>query len=281
MNAELQYLSIAQDILENGIYRPDRTGVGTYSLFGLSIRHSYSEGFPLLTTKKMFTKGIVGELLWFIQGNTNIKWLQHYGIRIWNEWADDNGDLGPVYGKQLVAWENKEGKIINQLDNIINSLQTNPYSRRHVMTFWNVGDLDKMALVPCHGICTQFYVHLDKDKENFKSNDGCIGDISISTIQRSCDWFLGVPYNIASYSFLLYMIGQITNLRPKEMYYTFNDAHIYSNHVKQMTLQISRKPYKLPKLLLNNKEFIYDYSFEDFKIEEYNFHPSIKGKVAV
>lgn len=303
-NAETQYLEIAKEILESGIQKKDRTGTGTISLWGRSIRHDYSEGFPILTTKKIFTKAIIHELLWIISGNTNVKYLQDNGVRIWNEWADKDGNLGPVYGKQWRKWSHTEAKYrtysgvfshivdnsgwevekkeIDQLTKVIEGIKTSPYSRRHLLTFWNPADVSKMALPPCHGIATQFNVHLDKDKPaSERLNDGKKGDISIATVQRSADFFLGVPFNIASYSFLLYMVGEITNLRPKEMYYTFHDCHIYNNHIEQVKLQLSRNPYKLPKIKVNHKDSIDDFVYDDFIIEDYKSHEAIRAKVSV
>ncbi len=280
-NAEEQYLDIMRDIMYNGVSKNDRTGTGTLSVFGRTIRHDYSIGVPLLTTKKMFVKGIVGELLWFISGDTNIKYLQDNGIHIWDEWADENGDLGPIYGKQLVALNGHNGPI-NQLENVIHSIKNDPYSRRHIISLWNPAELYLMALPPCHGLTIQFYVDLDKDlPQNNQLNDGKNGYLSISIYQRSADWFLGACFNIYSYSCLLYLICDQTNLRPKEMIYNFGDCHIYKNHIEQCKIQMDRQIYYPPYLNINHKPSINDYDFDDFILEDYVCHPAIKAEISV
>jgi len=261
-----QYLDTLEFVLANGIKKEDRTGTGTISVFGLQTRYDLQKGFPLVTTKKLHLKSIIHELLWFITGDTNTKYLTDNAVRIWNEWADKNGDLGKIYGHQWRSWTAKN-RNIDQLSNIIENLKNNPNSRRHIISAWNVGDLDQMALPPCH-ILFQFYVAENK--------------LSCQLYQRSADLFLGVPFNIASYALLTKMIAQVVGLKAGDFVHTLGDAHIYTNHLEQVKLQLSRKPYDLPKMNINpNVTSIFDFKFEDFELINYNSHPHIKGKVAV
>jgi len=262
-----QYLDLLDHALTNGVKKSDRTGTGTISVFGYQMRFDLSEGFPLLTTKKLHTKSILYELLWFLHGATNIKYLNDHGVNIWNEWADVNGNLGPIYGYQWRSWPTADGQYIDQISNVIDSIKNEPNSRRHIVSAWNVGELDKMALPPCH-IFFQFYV--------------AEGKLSCQIYQRSADIFLGVPFNIASYSFLLHMFAQATNLQPGELIHTLGDAHIYLNHVEQVMLQLTREPKALPKLNVNPMvKSIFNFKFEDFIIENYDPHPHIKGEISV
>jgi thymidylate synthase len=262
-----QYLDLLKYSVENGTKRTDRTGTGTYSIFGHQMRFNLNDGFPLLTTKKLHLKSIIYELLWFLKGETNIKFLQDNGVRIWNEWADNHGNLGPVYGYQWRSWNTRDNKTIDQISDVVNSIQNDPYSRRHIVSAWNVGDLDKMALPPCH-ILFQFYVDGDK--------------LSLQLYQRSADIFLGVPFNIASYSLLLMMMAQVTGLKPYEFVHTLGDAHIYANHLEQVKVQLEREPRSLPQMKLNpNVKNIFDFVYEDFTLENYDPHPHIKGEIAV
>ncbi len=262
-----QYLSLLKYVLENGEYKDDRTKVGTISIFGTQTRYNLQEGFPLLTTKKIHFKSIVYELLWFLQGNTNVKYLQEHGVRIWNEWANENGDLGPVYGKQWRAWETKDGRIIDQISEVIKTLKNNPESRRIIVSAWNVGEIEQMALPPCHSFF-QFYVLNNK--------------LSCQLYQRSGDLFLGVPFNIASYALLTTMLAQVCNLKLGDFVHTIGDTHIYSNHLEQVKLQLSRNPYPLPKIELNpDIKDIFDFRYEDIKLANYTSHPSIKAEVAI
>lgn len=262
-----QYLNYLQHILDHGTKKIDRTGVGTLSVFGYQMRFNLSEGFPLVTTKKLHTKSIVHELLWFLQGDTNVKYLQDNGVRIWNEWADAEGNLGPVYGKQWRSWQTIDGRTVDQISNLIQQIKTNPDSRRLIVSAWNVGEIDKMALPPCH-LLFQFYV---ADKK-----------LSCQLYQRSADSFLGVPFNIASYSLLNYMIAQQCDLTPGDFVWTGGDCHIYLNHLDQVQEQLSRKPYVLPQLQIKRKPAsIFDYQFDDFEFLNYEAHPHIKGQVAV
>lgn len=264
---EQQYLDLLKYILENGQKKEDRTGVGTLSVFGTQMRFNLQEGFPLLTTKKLHVKSIIHELLWFLKGETNIKYLKENGVTIWDEWADENGELGPVYGYQWRKWQDYNGEHIDQIQNIIDEIKTNPNSRRLVVSAWNVAQLKEMRLPPCH-ILFQFYV-LD-------------GKLSLQVYQRSADIFLGVPFDIASYSFLLMMVAQVTNLTPYELIYIFGDTHLYLNHIEQAKLQLTREPRPLPKVYLNPEiKNINDFKYEDFIIEGYNPHPRIKADVAV
>lgn len=262
-----QYLNYLQHILDHGARKIDRTGTGTLSVFGYQMRFNLSEGFPLLTTKKLHTKSIVHELLWFLQGNTNVRYLQENGVRIWNEWADENGNLGPVYGKQWRSWQTQDGRTIDQITQLIQQIKTNPDSRRMIVNAWNVGELDKMALPPCH-LLFQFYVADNK--------------LSCQLYQRSADSFLGVPFNIASYSLLTCMIAQQCDLQPGDFVWTGGDCHIYLNHFDQVHEQLSRKPYALSQLHFKRKPVsIFDYQYDDIEFLNYEAHPHIKGQVAV
>jgi len=262
-----QYLDLLDHVLQNGTVKEDRTGTGTKSVFGYQMRFNLEDGFPLLTTKKLHTKSIIHELLWFLKGETNVKYLQDNGVRIWNEWADENGNLGPVYGSQWRSWINAKGETIDQITQVIDSIKNNPDSRRHIVNSWNVGEIDNMALPPCH-ILFQFYV--------------ANGKLSCQLYQRSADIFLGVPFNIASYAMLLSMVAQVTGLKPGEFVHTLGDAHIYLNHIEQVKEQLSRTPYSLPQLEINKEvKSIFDFTFEDFKIKNYNSHPHIKGEIAI
>lgn len=262
-----QYLTFLQHIRDNGTVKADRTGVGTISVFAYSMRFDLSKGFPLVTTKKLSLRSIIHELLWFLSGDTNIQYLQKNKVTIWDEWADASGNLGPVYGKQWRAWETADGRVIDQMSELIKQIKTNPDSRRLMVSAWNVGDLSKMALPPCH-LLFQFYVANNK--------------LSCQLYQRSCDAFLGVPFNIASYALLTHMIAQQCDLEVGEFIWTGGDCHIYTNHKEQVDLQLQRKPFPLPSLHLNRKPAsLFDYVFEDFDILNYEAHPHIKGAVAV
>ena len=262
-----QYLDLCKTVLEHGTRKEDRTGTGTISIFGYQMRFNLQDGFPLLTTKKLHTKSIIHELLWFLAGDTNVRYLQENGVRIWNEWADENGELGPVYGKQWRSWETKDGRTIDQIKEVLHQIKTNPDSRRMIVSAWNVGEIDQMALPPCHCLF-QFYV----------SN----GTLSCQLYQRSADIFLGLPFNIASYSLLTMMIAQVTGLKPGEFVHTIGDAHIYLNHLEQVNLQLQRKPRPLPKMIINPEaKDLFAFKYEDFTIEGYNPHPTIKGVVSV
>ena len=262
-----QYLDLCKHILENGSKKEDRTGTGTISVFGWQMRFNLEEGFPLLTTKKLHLRSIIHELLWFLKGDTNVTYLQDNKVRIWNEWADENGDLGPIYGKQWRAWEGANGKTVDQISNVIDEIKTNPNSRRLVVSAWNPAELEEMALAPCHCLF-QFYV-----------NDG---KLSCQLYQRSADVFLGVPFNIASYALLTKMIAQVCGLRAFEFVHTFGDAHIYLNHIQQIKTQLKREQRALPQMHLN-KEItnIFDFTYDDFTLEGYDPHPAIKGEVSV
>jgi len=262
-----QYLDLLEHVLQNGVRKEDRTGTGTISLFGYQMRFDLEDGFPLLTTKKLHLKSIIHELLWFISGDTNIRYLKDNGVRIWDEWADNEGNLGPVYGYQWRSWPTADGRKIDQLKNVVDSIKRSPDSRRHIVSAWNAGEIDKMALPPCH-ILFQFYV--------------AQGKLSCQLYQRSCDIFLGVPFNIASYALLTLMMSQVTGLKPGEFIHILGDAHIYLNHIDQVKLQLTRQPFKLPVMTLNPavKE-ITDFSFDDFKLSDYNAHPHIKGEISV
>lgn len=262
-----QYLDLLDNILEKGTRKEDRTGTGTISLFGHQMRFNLQDGFPLLTTKKLHLKSIIYELLWFLQGDTNIKYLNDNGVRIWNEWADEQGNLGPVYGAQWRSWPTADGRRIDQITQVVDSLTRNPDSRRHLVCAWNVGEIDSMALPPCH-ILFQFYV--------------ANGKLSCQLYQRSADVFLGVPFNIASYALLTMMMAQVTGLEPGDFVHTFGDVHIYLNHLEQVKLQLTREPRSLPKMIINPEvKSIFDFKFGDFTLEDYNPHPHIKGSVAV
>jgi thymidylate synthase len=262
-----QYLDLLQYILDNGVEISDRTGTGTKSCFGYQMRFDLQQGFPLVTTKKLHLKSIIYELLWFLKGETNIAYLKEHGVSIWNEWANENGELGPVYGKQWRSWEGADGKIVDQVSDLIRQIKANPDSRRLIVSAWNVADLPKMALMPCHTLF-QFYV--------------ADGKLSCQLYQRSADVFLGVPFNMASYALLTMMIAQVCDLEPGEFIHTFGDVHIYNNHIEQVNLQLSRKPLPLPTMKLNPSiKNIFDYAFEDFTLENYQSHPAIKAPVAV
>ena len=262
-----QYLDLLSHILENGNEKTDRTGTGTKSVFGYQMRFDLQKGFPLLTTKKLHTRSIFHELLWFLKGDTNIKYLHDNKVTIWDEWADENGDLGPVYGKQWRAWQGADGKITDQISQVVNQIKNSPDSRRMLVSAWNVGEVEQMALPPCH-IVFQFYVANNK--------------LSCQLYQRSADVFLGVPFNIASYALLTEMLAQVCGLEAGEFIHTLGDAHLYSNHIDQAKLQLSRTPYELPKLKLNPEiKDIFDFKYEDITIEDYVSHPHIKAEVAV
>ncbi|MEZ5070561.1 MAG: thymidylate synthase [Bacteroidales bacterium] len=262
-----QYLDLLQHVLDHGTPKEDRTGTGTLSTFGYQMRFDLQKGFPLLTTKKLHTRSILHELLWFLRGDTNVSYLQKHGVRIWNEWADDDGNLGPIYGYQWRSWPAGDGKHIDQMARVLESLRLNPDSRRHIVSAWNVGSLEEMALPPCH-ILFQFYV--------------AEGRLSCQLYQRSADIFLGVPFNIASYSLLLHMMARATGLQPGEFIHTLGDAHIYKNHLDQVRLQLTREPRPLPRLVLNpERTGLFDFVFEDFTLTDYDPHPHIKGDISV
>lgn len=262
-----QYLDLLSHVMENGSDRMDRTGTGTRGVFGYQMRFDLSKGFPMVTTKKLHKGSIIHELIWFLAGDTNIKYLKDHKVRIWDEWADENGDLGPVYGKQWRRWEGPEGAVIDQVNNVIEAIKTNPYSRRHIVSAWNPADVDDMALPPCHCLF-QFHV--------------ANGRLSCQLYQRSADIFLGVPFNIASYALLTEMMAQICGLEAGDFVHTFGDAHIYSNHFDQVREQLTRDPKPLPTLSLNpDVKSLFDFTFDDIKIKGYKAHPHIAGKVAV
>ena len=261
------YLDLLSHVLAHGVKKSDRTGTGTISVFGYQMRFDLASGFPLLTTKKLHTRSIIHELLWFLQGTTNIGYLRNNKVSIWDEWADEHGELGPIYGYQWRSWLSADGKQIDQISQVVESIKNNPDSRRHIVCSWNVGDIDKMALPPCH-LLFQFYV--------------AEGKLSCQLYQRSCDIFLGVPFNIASYALLTLMMAQVTGLQPGEFVHTLGDAHIYLNHVEQSRLQLTRHPRPLPVLKLNpNVKSIFEFRYEDFSIEGYDPHPHIRGEIAV
>ncbi len=262
-----QYLDLLQTVLNEGIHKEDRTGTGTTSIFGYQMRFNMDEGFPCLTTKKLHLKSIIYELLWFLRGDTNIAYLKEHGVSIWDEWADANGDLGHIYGYQWRSWPDYNGGFIDQISEAIKTIKENPDSRRIIVSAWNVADLDKMNLPPCHAFF-QFYV--------------ANGRLSLQLYQRSADIFLGVPFNIASYALLLHMVAQVTGLKAGDFVHTLGDAHIYSNHIEQVKLQLSREPRPLPHLKMNpDVKDIFDFQYEDFELIDYNPHPHIKGAVAV
>jgi thymidylate synthase len=262
-----QYLNLMQHILDNGVEKSDRTGTGTISVFGYQARYDLEKGFPVLTTKKLHLRSIIHELLWFLKGDTNIGYLKENKVSIWDEWADENGDLGPVYGAQWRHWKDSDGNSIDQVSQLIDGIKNNPDSRRHIISAWNVGDLPKMALPPCHAF-VQFYV--------------AQGKLSCQLYQRSADVFLGVPFNIASYALLTLMVAQVCDLRPGEFVHTLGDAHLYSNHLDQARLQLGREPYALPKMNINPRvRDIFEFKFEDFELVDYESHPHIKAEVAI
>ena len=262
-----QYLDLLEHVLDHGATKSDRTGTGTRSVFGYQMRFDLSEKFPLLTTKKLHLKSIIHELLWFLKGDSNIGYLQENGVRIWNEWADEQGELGPVYGVQWRAWRGADGRVYDQISNVIKQIKTNPYSRRHIVSAWNVAEIDRMALPPCH-LMFQFYV--------------AEGKLSCQLYQRSADIFLGVPFNIASYALLTMMVAQVTGLKPGDFVHTLGDAHLYNNHLEQAQLQITRQPYPLPEMKINpDVESIFDFRYEDFELVGYTAHPHIKAAISV
>jgi thymidylate synthase len=262
-----QYLDLLKDILENGTRKTDRTGTGTLSVFGRQLRFNLAHGFPLVTTKRLHLRSIIYELLWFLKGDTNIKYLKDNGVSIWDEWADANGDLGPVYGSQWRSWPAPDGRHIDQITQVLNQIKSKPDSRRHIVSAWNPAEVDSMALPPCHALF-QFYV--------------ADGKLSCQLYQRSCDTFLGLPFNIASYALLTHMVAQQCDLEPGEFVWTGGDTHLYLNHLEQTNLQLSRTPYPLPKLVIKRKpESLFDYQFDDFDIVDYQYHPSIKAPIAV
>jgi len=262
-----QYLDLLQHVLKTGTQKTDRTGTGTISVFGYQMRFNLEEGFPLLTTKKLHTRSIIHELLWFLKGDTNIKYLTDNKVGIWNEWADKDGNLGPVYGYQWRSWPAVDGRHIDQISELIEMIKTKPDSRRLIVSAWNVGEIDKMALPPCHTLF-QFYV--------------ADGKLSCQLYQRSADIFLGVPFNIASYALFTLMVAQVTGLKPGDFVHTFGDAHIYLNHLEQVNLQLSREPRSLPKMSINpDVKNIFDFKIDDFELSGYDPHPHIKGEVAI
>ena len=262
-----QYLDLLSHVMEHGIEKRDRTGTGTLSTFGYQMRFDLSEGFPLMTTKKLHLKSILYELLWFLSGSTNVRYLQEKGVRIWNEWADADGNLGPIYGYQWRSWPAADGRTIDQVSAVVDSLKRNPDSRRHIISAWNVGEIEKMALPPCH-ILFQFYVAGDR--------------LSCQLYQRSADIFLGVPFNIASYTLLTLMMAQVTGYKPGEFIHTLGDAHIYLNHIDQVSLQLTRDPRPLPRMIVNKEvDNILEFKYEDFVLADYNPHPAIKGEISV
>nr|AIA10577.1 thymidylate synthase [uncultured bacterium] len=262
-----QYLDLMKHVLDNGTKKDDRTGTGTLSTFGYQMRFNFSEGFPLLTTKKLHIKSIIYELLWFLRGDTNIKYLQEHGVNIWNQWADERGDLGPVYGAQWRAWRASDGRTMDQISRLIEQIKSNPDSRRLIINAWNVGELSKMRLAPCH-LLFQFYV--------------ADGQLSCQLYQRSADIFLGVPFNIASYALLTMMIAQVCDLKPAEFVHTLGDAHLYSNHLEQARLQLAREPRALPQMKINpSVKSIFEFDYSDFELSGYEPHPHIKAEVAV
>lgn len=262
-----QYLDLMKDILETGAIKTDRTGTGTHSVFGRQLRFDLSQGFPLLTTKKLHTRSIFIELLWFLKGDTNIQYLHDHGVTIWDEWADEKGDLGPVYGHQWRSWPAPNGQTIDQITNVLNQIKQKPDSRRHIVSAWNPAEVDKMALPPCHAMF-QFYV--------------ADGKLSCQLYQRSADYFLGVPFNIASYALLTHMFAQQCDLKPGDFVWTGGDVHLYTNHIDQAKLQLSREPFELPQLNIRRKpSSIFEYQYEDFEIVNYQTHPGIKAPIAV
>lgn len=262
-----QYLDLLEQVIKSGVEKSDRTGTGTLSVFGYQMRFNLADGFPVLTTKRLHLKSIIHELLWFLSGDTNTRYLQEKGVRIWNEWADENGNLGPAYGYQWRSWPAANGRYIDQISAVVDSIRNNPDSRRHIVSAWNVGEIDNMALPPCH-ILFQFYV--------------ANGRLSCQLYQRSADIFLGVPFNIASYSLLMMMVASVTGLEPGEFIHTLGDAHIYLNHIEQVNEQLGRKPYPLPVMRMNTaRTSLFDFVYDDFSLEGYEAHPSIKGEIAV
>jgi thymidylate synthase len=261
------YLDLMRHVLENGVQKEDRTGVGTLSVFGYQMRFNLGEGFPTVTTKKLHLRSIIYELLWFLQGDTNIRYLKEHGVSIWDEWADEQGNLGPVYGHQWRSWPTADGQTIDQMNKVVRELKANPDSRRHIVSAWNVGEVDRMALPPCHTLF-QFYV--------------AQGRLSCQLYQRSADIFLGVPFNIASYALLTMMVAQVTGYRPGEFVHTFGDAHLYCNHLEQARTQLARHPLPLPSMKINPEvDDLFSFRFEDFELVNYQYHPHIKAPIAV
>lgn len=263
---DTQYEDLLRRVMDTGAAKGDRTGTGTHSVFGAQLRYDLSQGFPLITTKRVFMRGVVGELLWFLSGSSNAKWLQDNRIRIWDEWADEDGELGPVYGVQWRQWNAGDGRHIDQIQNLLDTLRTNPDSRRMIVSAWNVGDLPEMALEPCHAMFQVFVAD---------------GKLSLQLYQRSADLFLGVPFNIASYSLLAHMLAQQVGLEVGDFIWTGGDCHIYDNHVEQVTEQLSREPYPFPTLKLNKAADLFSYDFDDIEVVDYQHHPAIKAPVAV
>lgn len=262
------YLNLLKRVLKEGEERSDRTGVGTLSVFGEQVRYNLAEGFPVLTTKKLHLRSIIHELLWFLRGDTNVKYLHENRVSIWDEWADDDGNLGPVYGAQWRSWPTPSGESVDQIKQLIKGIQANPFSRRHIVSAWNVGQLADMALPPCHALF-QFYVHRDER-------------LSCQLYQRSADLFLGVPFNIASYALLTVMVAQVCGLKPGEFVHSFGDLHLYKNHIEQANEQLSRSPRSLPRMKINSEvKSIFEFRFEDFELQNYDPHPSIKAPIAV
>jgi thymidylate synthase len=262
-----QYLAMMRHVLEHGTRKTDRTGTGTLSVFGHQLRFDLAEGFPLVTTKKVHTRSIIYELLWFLRGDTNVRWLQERGVTIWNEWADEQGELGPVYGRQWRSWGTPDGRVVDQMARVVEQLRSDPDSRRIIVSAWNVGELDRMALAPCHAFF-QFYV--------------AEGRLSCQLYQRSCDIFLGVPFNIASYALLTHMLAAQCDLAPGDFIWTGGDCHLYLNHLEQARQQLAREPYPLPQLVLRRRPpSLFEYEYEDFEITGYQHHPAIKAPVAV
>jgi thymidylate synthase len=262
-----QYLNLLQHVLDSGVAKPDRTGTGTIAVFGYQMRFKLEDGFPVLTTKKLHLRSIIHELLWFLKGDSNLKYLHDNDVTIWDEWADENGKLGHIYGYQWRSWPTSDGKHIDQIEQLIEGINTNPNSRRHIVSAWNVGDLENMALPPCHVLFQFFVVN---------------GKLSCQLYQRSCDIFLGVPFNIASYSLLTMMVAQVTGLKAHEFVHTLGDAHIYLNHIDQVKLQLTREPYPLPKMKINPEvKNIFNFTYEDFQLVNYKAHPHIKGEISI
>jgi thymidylate synthase len=262
-----QYLDLIEHVLKHGAEKADRTGTGTISVFGYQMRFDLQQGFPVMTTKKLHLRSIIHELLWFLKGETNLDYLHANNVTIWDEWGDEHGELGHIYGYQWRSWPSHDGRYIDQITNVIKTIKENPDSRRHIVSAWNVGELDKMALPPCH-VLFQFYV--------------AGGRLSCQLYQRSCDIFLGVPFNIASYALLTMMMAQVTELKPGDFVHTLGDAHIYLNHIEQVKLQLSRKPFPLPQMIINpDKNNIFDFVFEDFQLVNYQSHPHIKGEISI
>ncbi len=267
-----QYLDLIDHVMTHGVDKSDRTGTGTRSVFGYQMRFDLAEGFPVVTTKRLHLRSIIGELVWFLRGDTNVRWLQDRGISIWDEWADENGDLGPVYGHQWRSWPTPDGRSVDQISAVIESIRTSPDSRRHIVSAWNVAEVNDMALPPCHTMF-QFYVR--------PAADGGPAHLDCQLYQRSADIFLGVPFNIASYALLTMMVAQLTDLRPGHFVHTLGDAHLYSNHLDQARLQLSREPFPLPRMHITRRGGIDDYDLGDFELEGYQAHPSIKAPIAV